>query len=298
MADFDRGFKFVTRFAGRQLANLAGLPVDSWRPITSEVQTTERIADRAFSARSAGGERFIVYMEAYTYWNANAPWNMLAKAGLLSEREHRPTACVVFILKPQRYMPQDGTPELTVGGEVTQLLTFREMCLWQMTPTHWWEESPGLMTLYPLSHHEREPADAVRYAARVIERRTRDTIRRADLLTVLSIFGRLAYRPLDTIALIGREKMRESLAYHQILDEGRLESRRADTLAAVEVRFGSEAATQVAAAVNALEDLPQLDQLLRLAIGCAAINEFHEALAAAAQPARRARGSSRRRPSS
>jgi hypothetical protein len=70
--------------------------------------------------------------------------------------------------------------------------------------------------------------------------------------------------------------------------------RRADTLAAVEERFGPEAATEVADRVNALDDLAELDRLHRLAIRCTAIDEFRAALPAPQRTAPRTRRSSRR----
>ena len=37
-------------------------------------------------------------MEAYTRWQADAPWSVLAKSGLLSQRERLPTKSLVYIL--------------------------------------------------------------------------------------------------------------------------------------------------------------------------------------------------------
>jgi hypothetical protein len=77
-----------------------------------------------------------------------------------------------------------------------------------------------------------------------------------------------------------------------------LETRRADTLAVLEERLGARAAAQVAGAVNALEDLELLDRLHRLAVRCADIDEFRQALeSATSQPAapRRRRSPRRRR---
>ena len=98
MRDYDRGFKAAAHTSGRELARLANLSCTRWAPIISEMQFSERFADRAFSARR-GRERFVVYFEAYTTWDDDARWNMLAKSGLLSERERAPTKCLVFILQ-------------------------------------------------------------------------------------------------------------------------------------------------------------------------------------------------------
>jgi len=114
---------------------------------------------------------------------------------------------------------------------------------------------------------------------------------------VLGIFGTLGYPNIHPFDIIGRHQMKDNPFYQEIMNEGRKETRRQDTIVAVEERFGPEAAAQVAGAVNALEDLTQLDQLFRLAIRCGDIHEFRQALEPATphQPAPRARRSSRPR---
>jgi hypothetical protein len=297
MAAFDHGFKIVSHTAGRRLAQMAGVQCTHWQPIVSEVETVERFADRAFRA-AHGRQRFVVYLEAYTYADPEARWNMLAKSGLLSEREHLPTVCLLFVLHPRGYQSQHGPFRLQVGRRTTQVVDIREVCLWQRRPQPWWEESPGVMTLYPLSSHGQAPEAAVAHAAEVIARRTRPRIERADLLTILSIFGRLAYPDFNVIDIIGRQTMRESPLYQEILDEGRVEKARADVLAVLEECFDVRTAAAFAEAVNGLNDLDRLDQLHRLAVRCQTIDEFRAGLEAAQAPPRRAprqRASRRRR---
>jgi hypothetical protein len=277
MPVFDSGFKIVTRNAARRLTEVAEFPVDALSPLVSEVQTTERFADRAFLARR-GPEHFVVYFEAYTTWKREAPWNLLAKSGLLSERQRLPTVCLVFILRPRRYHPQHGRFELTVGEETTQYLRLREVCLWEITPQLWWEEVPGLMALYPLCRHGRQPREAVTRAAAAIKATTPDTIRQADLLTTLAIFGRLAYRRLEVMDLIGREHMKESPLFAEIQDEARLETRQADVLEALVVRFGRETAARFTDAVHRVDNLEKLGRLHRLAIRCATPEDFQKRL--------------------
>jgi hypothetical protein len=78
MAAFDHGFKILARNAGRELARLAGLHCETWVPIESTLQTTtERLADRVFRTK-VDRQRFLVYMEFVTSWNAAIPWNLLA----------------------------------------------------------------------------------------------------------------------------------------------------------------------------------------------------------------------------
>jgi hypothetical protein len=85
--------------------------------------------------------------------------------------------------------------------------------------------------------------------------------------------------------------MKENPFIQQIKAEGRKEALRESALFALENRFGAQAAGEVADAVNALEDLAQLDRLFRLAVTCQGIDEFRAALAPTPRP------SSRRNPS-
>jgi hypothetical protein len=280
MPDYDAGFKIVARNAGRQLSDLAGVHAQEWEPIGDTVQATERLADRAFRARQ-GRQRFVVYMEAYTRWQASAPWSMLAKSGLLAERERRPVVSVVYILVPRGYRSLNGEFRLEAVGGPTQQIWFREVCLWQQEPQPWWDEAPGLMALYPLCHHRQPRQDALAHAARRITERTADRVVRADLLTTLSIFGRLAYPDLDVLELIGREQMKDSPFYQQIQEEARVEEARAAIGDALEVRFGAEAAAEFQERLQRVEDHEQLRQLHRLAVRCRRLSEFRRTLAAA-----------------
>jgi hypothetical protein len=237
MPDYDRGFKIVARADGRGLSQMARVATEELQPLGDTLQVTERLADRAFRARN-GRERFVLYFEAYTRWQASAPWSVLAKVGLLSERERLPTVSVLFVLRPRGYRAQRGQFRLEVAAAPTQQVWFREVCLWQEDPQPWWEESPGLMALYPLCRHRRRQDEAIAYAAQAIQARAQDRIVRADLLTTLAIFGKLAYPRLDVLGLIGREQMRESKFFDEVLAEGRVEGQRELLAAQLEARFG------------------------------------------------------------
>jgi hypothetical protein len=77
--------------------------------------------------------------------------------------------------------------------------------------------------------------------------------------------------------------MRESPFFQHILDDGRKEARRGDILTVLEERFGVESANQVKDVVNGIEELTQLNDLLRLA---ARYREFAEFRAALPRPRR------------
>jgi hypothetical protein len=277
MQDSDRGFKEVARRVGRELARMAGVECDRWRPLVSEVQTTERFADRAFLARR-GSERFVVYFEAYARWNRRAPWNAMSKAALLSERELLPTMTILFVLQRRSYRPQNGRLRLEVDGELTQELRFREVRMWEQEPQTWWEDVPALMPLYPLCRHGRSSRDAVLHARAVIQAHVPTGPEQADALFLLSVFGNMADRRLDAEALIGRESMMESKVFRDAIQSGRVEQVRRDVLAALAIRFGEPAAESIAEKVSEFDELEQLDSLHGLAIRCASPDEFRTAL--------------------
>jgi hypothetical protein len=278
MAEYDAGFEIVARASGQGLTRLAGYAVDRWEPIGDTLQTTERLADRAFRAQR-GERRFVVYMEAYTRWVDSAPWSVLAKSGLLSERERLPTRSLIFVLLPQGYRPQSGKFRLEAEpGDPTQQVWFREVCMWEQKPEPWWEHSPGLMALYPLCDHGQASATAVAHAAEAIRHREMDSARRTDLLTTLAIFGRLADSTLDVLSIIRREEMRDSPIIQEFIQEGEQLRARKDVLRVVELRFGAEAVKEFEEALNRIESLERLQQLLELAVRARRISQFRRAV--------------------
>lgn len=278
MAEFDHGFKIAARFSGVGLSRLAGIVPDRWEPLSDTVQTTERLADRAFRA-TCGEHRFVVYVEAYTRWVESASWSVLCKSGLLSERERLPTRSLIFVLLPQGYKDQEGTFRLeAVPGVPTQQVWFTEVCLWQQKPEPWWEHHPGLLALSPLCDHGTTVTDAVARAAQSIRHRELDSLRRAELLTTLGIFGRLADRGLDVLSIIRREEMQESSLFPEFVLEGEQKATREAVLEVLTLRFGEEAARDFTQALDRITDLDRLKELLKLAIKARRLSQFRKAV--------------------
>lgn len=134
------------------------------------------------------------------------------------------------------------------------------------------------MALYPLCRHRRSRRDAVAHAAGAITNRVADSVARADLLTTLAIFGRLVGPEAEVVRIIGRQHMKESPLYQEIMEEGAVNARRADIRTVLEERFGAEAAAQFAEAVGAIDDIEELARLLRVAAGCRHVSEFRRGL--------------------
>jgi hypothetical protein len=278
MPDYDGGFKIAAHSSGAGLSRLGGILPDEWEAIGDTLQTTERLADRAFRA-TRGGEKFVVYFEAYTRWVESAPWSVLAKSGLLSERERLPTWSLIFVLLPQGYGNPKGTFQLKINPESrTQQVWFEEICLWKQKPELWWEKHPGLMALYPLCDHGQEASAAVVHAAEAIRHQELDTLRRADLLTTLGIFGRLKNQDLDVFSIIGREQMRESSFFQQVAAEAKVEQARDSVLEVLRLRFGEEAVAEFQEPINRMEHLEQLTALHRLAVQSRRVSQFRRGM--------------------
>jgi hypothetical protein len=81
--------------------------------------------------------------------------------------------------------------------------------------------------------------------------------------------------------------MKESPAYQEIMDEGRVEATRAAILANLEERFGPEAAEQVRVDVQTIEDLARLERLHRVSARCPDLASFRKGLQAEMPPRRR-----------
>ncbi len=285
MAEFDHGIKRITDTSARELARVAGLACERLRPLESTLpSTTELLADRAFLA-SHGRERFVVYFEFYTRWDRHAPWDMLAKSGLLSRRLRLPTVCLAFVLLPRGFRSQGGQFRLEAAGAPTQHLWFREVCLWQLEPEDWWRSVPGLMVLYPLSRHRQSSREAIRHSAAAIERLSLPAGEQADWLSWLNIFGGRLLPRDEVVRIIGEEKMRESPVYRGILGEGE----RNIILLILRERFGPVLPDDLLARLNRVYEPRQLEPLAKLALACSRLEEFQAAVPPLPAPRRRAR---------
>ncbi len=88
--------------------------------------------------------------------------------------------------------------------------------MWQTKPESWWEDQPGLMALYPLCQHEKQPRKAIQYAAAAIERKVPTPGPRGEALALLTIFGEFAFPSLNVERIIGSEKMHQSKMLRRI----------------------------------------------------------------------------------
>jgi hypothetical protein len=274
MPALDHSIKIITDAAGRELARVAGVDCEGLQPVESTLpRTLEKLADRAFRARH-GREQFVLYFEFYSRWDRNAPWDMLAKSGFLSQREHLPTVCVAFIFLRRGFRSAGGRMRLQALGRPTQQVWFREVPLWKLMPEQWWEQVPGLMALYPLCQHQRSPREAIRHSAEVIEHLSLPAGEESRWLNLLGIVGGLLLPGTEVAQILGREQVKESSYYRGIVGEGE----RNIILRVLRVRFGPQLPDDLVEQLNKIQEPDQLEPLGDLAAGCASLDEFRAAL--------------------
>jgi hypothetical protein len=104
----------------------AGKPMKRYGNLWERVIAWDNLLLAARKSRR-GRERFIVYFEFYTYWDRDAPWDMLGKSGPLSQRTKLPTICMAFVLL-QRFasIRSECTPR--AGAEMHGILAPLARC--------------------------------------------------------------------------------------------------------------------------------------------------------------------------
>lgn len=272
MADLAAGFDIIARNAGQALSQLAGLVCQEWAPLP-DAAPNGGIAFRA----QQNDQPFIAYLEAFTRWDERALWRILESSSQLTARERTPTLCLLYMLFPAGYRPQGGQFRLRVGADPTQALWFREVCLWDLTPEPWWENFPGLMTLYPLAKHRFDAAQAVTLASERIRKYEKDLKVRADLHTILALLARIRYPDADVVGIIGKERMKESPLYDELLAEGGVAQCRDDIAQVVQLRFGDREARQCRKLLDGVAELDELRHLLREAVTSKRFEQFRRA---------------------
>lgn len=127
--------------------------------------------------------------------------------------------------------------------------------------------------------HEQSPKDAVRHAATRIQETVTAPGERQDQLYLLNIFGELAYPRLDVERIIGSDTMiRESKLGRKIRRQAQAETLQAALLKVVSKQFGQSTATELTAAVQAVEDPELLQRLFDQAVDGMSADDLRSAL--------------------
>ncbi len=298
--DKDRGSKWLLGKHGDALLRLAGITgFTRWEHVPAEVVAPRRSLDGLFKlAYPNEAQPRLVIVEIESYADSTADRQVLDDIMLVVLEHRRMPEVVSLILKPKGEVAVNGRDErASPSGQVRLIGTWPVVKLWEIdAETLFADGDDGLIPLAPLARTDRPPVEIV---TRCVDRMNAvaDDIERSSLLSVASIFLKLAGAPFDLIQLPGgkamflekivrqmeeaelaeaREKLQRQYAEGQ--REGQRQGQRSAVVAFLEGRFGT-VPEELVAALNAVADDTRLRELSRTAATCPDLTAFAAELA-------------------
>jgi hypothetical protein len=296
--DKDRSGKWLLDKHGDALLRLAGITgFVKWEHAPAEVVAPRRSLDGLFKLTYPGErEPRLVIVEIESYADSTADHQVMDGIMLVTLEHRRVPDVVSLILKPKGNVAVHGRDErASHTGQVRLVGTWPVVRLWEIdAETLFADGDDGLIPLAPLARTDLPPVEIV---TRCVDRMNAvaDDTERSSLLTVASVFLKLAGAPFDLIQLPGGKAMFLEKIVRQMeeaeLAEARekwkgiyvAEGQRASVIAVLEARFGS-VPQELAAAVTALDDERLLRHLARTAGTCPDLAAFAAELSADFEP--------------
>ncbi len=294
--DKDRSAKWLLGKHGDALLRLAGITrFTEWEHAPAEVVAPRRSLDGLFKLTFPNEvQPRLVIVEIESYADSTADRQVMDDI-MLVVLEHRRTPEVVsLILKPKGEVAVAGRDErASPSGQVRLVGTWPVVKPWEIdAETLFADGDDGLIPLAPLARTALPPVEIV---TRCVDRMNAvaDDTERSSLLSVASIFLKLAGAPFDLIQLPGGKAMFLEKIVRQMEEaelaeareklerrytEGQREGQRSAVIAALEARFAA-IPPDIADAVNAVEDVSRLRHLLRVAATCHDVAAFAAELA-------------------
>lgn len=283
---YDIALKELLRHCSRPiLEHLVGLAVQSCTLVEVPQETTSvRRSDFPLRVTTREGDTFLVLVELQTQWQTDMPLRLLEYRTRHMLRERLDALSVVLLLRP--------------GGNVQNVYEDREVQyhyrvvkVYEADARAVVENGPVcLLPLVPLMREGERLADE---ADRRIYESDLPRPVKADMLTILALLSGIVSKELVQRMLERRRDiMIESAAYELIkqegieegmqkgLKEGLLKARREDVLALLKVRLAPSPGVldDIAARLEAIDDLERLQDLLIAAAQVESLSAFEEEL--------------------
>jgi predicted transposase YdaD len=256
-----------------------GLPVNGLvRPIDSEVSTVLAEVDKVLHVEAPSP--WLAHLELQSSRDRSLPVRLLQYHALLLRRHRLPVTSAVVLLRPQADGPELAGPYELFGptGEPTITFRFGVIRVWERPVDELLRGGLGTLPLAPLAQVEASQLpDVIHQIDKRFERDAPpETVR--DLWAATLILMGLRYDDAQIRQLLrGVTRMRESVTYQSILEEGREEGReeglsqglsqgRADEARRVLLRlgmrkFGAPDAA-VVDAINAMANVEAIESLV------------------------------------
>jgi hypothetical protein len=254
-----------------------GLPVDGpVRPIDTEVSTVLAEVDKVLHVEAR--RPWLAHLEFQASRDRDLPVRLLEYNAIL-RRRHRIRVKTTVILLRKRADGKELTgrfEEIEPDGEVELSFKYRVVKLWERPVDELLGGSLGVLPLAPLAAFPRGRLRQI--LDRLGERFEQEAPSLADdLWAATALLMGVRYHEDAIKGLIQRvQRMRESVTYHIILEEGRVEEARRTVLDLGADKFGPPAES-TAATIQELEDLDVLHRMVRAVLRA---NSWQELLAA------------------
>ena len=247
---------------------LLGRPTGPTQVIDADVATVSGAADKVL--RVAAQPPYLLHLEFVAGHDAAAlPPKLLIRHGLLDDRHGLAVRSAVVLLRPEADSPQlTGAYERRFPDEPAHLtFCYQVVRVWRLSPEPLLTGGLALLPLAPISAvTEAELPDIIQRMGKRLE--TRRARRRAEVVWAAAylLLG-LRFSPgLAAQLFRGFVSMKESSTYQAILEEGRAEGAVAEAKRVL--RFLGDDAfgppdSRTATAIERLDDLPRLEELLR-----------------------------------
>ena len=249
-----------------------GLPVDGpVRPAESDTSTVLAEVDKALRVEAASP--WLAHFEIQSSRDRHLPLRLLQYHALLLHKYHEPVISTVVLLRPDADEPElSGLLErYDQTGQRTIAFNFRVVRLWQRSPEELLQGGLGTLPLAPLADVEADQLPDV--IAQIDQRITREVEPdlAGELWTAIRILLGLRYDVEQVRVLLqGVRRMRESVTYQEIVNEGRAEGHivglvegRAEEARRLTVRLGTQRFgapnPSIIAALDSVTDVEMLE---------------------------------------
>jgi predicted transposase YdaD len=265
---FDAALKALLEASPADWPRLAGFKPAAVEIIDADVSTVTAATDKVL--RLAGPEPTLMHFDFQAGPDAGLPRRMLGYNALLGQRHGLPVHSVIVLLRPQANLVGiDGLHEQHYPGRPAPYLTFRYQVVrvWELAPADLLHGGIGTLALAPIGAVTPEELPGVMRAVK--QRLGQADVEKiaGELWTAIRVLLGLRYEPLLIKQLLrGVHRMKESVTYQEILNEGRVEGR-VEEARRILLKMGENAFEQPAnavtrAALEAINSPETLEQLL------------------------------------
>jgi predicted transposase YdaD len=300
MADkpFDPTMKAIVEAGPDDWPVVVGRPPAPTEVIDADIATVSGAGDKVLRVRAA--PPYLLHLDFQAgHDSAELPRKLHLRATLLENRHRLPVWAVAVLLKPEADSPAlTERWQLALPGEAAyDTFRYQVVRVWGLPPDKLLKGGPGALPLAPISAvTEAELPGIIKEMRRRLSSRRLQRLAPQVWSATFILMGLRWPRELTEQLLQGVRSMKESVTYQAILEEGRDEGRDEGALAEAKKLLRMQGVgcfgpfdAQTAAALDRINDLPRLEELL---VRLPHVGSWQELLG---RPAPRRPGGQRRR---